>query len=179
MKQKHARVKELFLQARELTPENREEFLRRECGGDTTLGEEVTSLLDFDNSKTILARPDRLLVELSSQVGRPRGGLLGRLERAVSELLQQVLIRPGRRIVVVIVAISLLAGIAVWTHSGMKRATQTIAASELQTILNADIMALELWIEEKKKDVLLVMRNTLWSKKEMINSALNTDILVV
>ena len=38
----------------------------------------------------------------------------------------------------------------------MHASSRSIAASEIQTILNADITALELWIEEKKKDVRLL-----------------------
>jgi tRNA A-37 threonylcarbamoyl transferase component Bud32 len=93
--------------------------------------------------------------------------LLGRIERAGTQVLHQLLGSPAKRWLIVAVALCLLAGLAYWTHVSMKQATQTIVASELRTILDADITALELWIEEKKKDI------RLWSSRDEIRQAVN------
>ncbi len=60
-----------------------------------------------------------------------------------------------RRLLVVIGVVLGLLMLAQWSYSGMKRSTESIAAAELTTILDADVTALKLWIEEKKKDVRL------------------------
>jgi hypothetical protein len=161
----HAQVKELFLKARELSSENRTQFLQQQCGDDDTLRIEVTSLLNHDSTETILALPTVRSVETPVRVGRPSGRFLSRFERAATQVLQQLFGSPGRRLVVIVVAVVLLVTLAVWTYTGMKQASQSIAASELQTILNADVTALELWIEEKKKDV------RLWSSRAEIQRA--------
>lgn len=160
--EQHAKAKELFLQARQLSAESREQFLLRECGQDDTIRQEVTSLLKFDFAETIVAPGSRTLVETPLRIARAggrlrtRGRLLSRIERTASEILQRLFGSPAKRLIVVLVGALLLLGIAVWTHAGMIHATESIAASELQTILNADVMALEFWIEEKKKDIQLL-----------------------
>ena len=58
-----------------------------------------------------------------------------------------------------------MVALASWTYAGMKRSTDSIAASELKTILNADVTALQLWIEEKTKDV------RLWSSRPDVQQA--------
>lgn len=82
-------------------------------------------------------------------------------------MLQQVFGHFGNRLLVVAIGLLLLSGLALWMYEGMKQSTESIAASDLQTILNADVKALELWIEEKKKDV------RLWSSRAEIRQAVN------
>ncbi len=161
----HAHVKELFLKARELGTERREEFLRQQCGEDTDLFHEVTSLIKHDSADTILTRTDKPPFYPLQQVGRPPGRVLSRIESAAHRILRIVLGKRSSRWVAIAVALLLLAALAMWTHRGMKQSSQSIAASELQTILSADVTALELWIEEKKKDV------RLWSSQPEIKQA--------
>ena len=48
----HARVKELFIAACELPPEERREYLERECGSDVALKDEVDELLGYHEAET-------------------------------------------------------------------------------------------------------------------------------
>ena len=48
----HARVKELFIAASELPPEERREYLQRECGSDEALADEVQELLGYHEAET-------------------------------------------------------------------------------------------------------------------------------
>ena len=48
----HARVKELFIAASELPPEERREYLQRECGSDEALTDEVQELLGYHEAET-------------------------------------------------------------------------------------------------------------------------------
>ena len=52
----HARVREVFLQAVELDPNQRAAFVREVCGTDSRLRHEVETLLDHHASETIIAR---------------------------------------------------------------------------------------------------------------------------
>jgi tRNA A-37 threonylcarbamoyl transferase component Bud32 len=162
----HAQVKELFLQAREMSTENRANFLRQQCSDDT-IRVEVTSLLNHDSTATILTQPAMPAEVTPVIVGPQRGRLLSRMERAARQVLQQLFGRPASRLVVVLLVLVALLSLAVWTYTGMRRASQSIAASELQTILNADVKALELWIEEKRKDV------KLWSSRIELREAVS------
>lgn len=156
----HAKAKELFLGARELEPQKRQEFLDQACGGDEALLREILSLLDHDHTGTIMAKPTVTLLPSGARVGRRHSRLAGRLELAIREVLQQIFRSRSRIALVTLATIALLIGLATWTFVGMHKSSRSIAASELRTILNADVTALELWIEEKKKDVrLLASRN--------------------
>ena len=166
----HAQVKELFLQARELSEDDRAEFLRKECGEDAELIREVTSLIRHDTTDTILTRSNRPAFQPFQGVGRAPKRVFSEIERKVSQILQRIFgDRRGQLIVVLVVVLSLL-GLAAWTHQGMLRASRSIANSELETILNAAVTAMELWIEEKKKDV------RLWSSQPNIQQAAAEDL---
>src|SRR6185437_4558038 len=45
----------------------------------------------------------------------------------------------------------LIAG-GIWSHYGIENAMRQVLRDELQTVLNADVTALELWLEEQKTD---------------------------
>lgn len=163
----HAQVKELFLKAREMSAEKRSNFLRQECDDDTVRFE-VTSLLKHDDPDTILTQPAATpKVVTPVFIGPQRGRLLSRIEMAARLVLRQLFGRRIHRLIVMLIALAALISLALWTYRGMKAASQAIAKSELETILNADVKALKLWIEEKRKDV------RLWSSREDIRQAVS------
>ncbi len=149
----YARAKALFLAARQLKPDRRDEFLRVECQDDDELLREVTSLLRHDSPATILEAPSAGRSHSLAMVVANKGRLLGSLELKATRLLQRALASPGKRLVALTCVMAIMIALAGWTHSGMRRAMQSAAESQLRTILSADVKALELWIEEKKKDV--------------------------
>ncbi|MCG8404087.1 MAG: serine/threonine-protein kinase [Phycisphaerales bacterium] len=55
--ERHARVSELFLAVRELTPERRTAFLDDACGDDSELRSEVEALLSFDPTRAVIDEP--------------------------------------------------------------------------------------------------------------------------
>lgn len=55
--ERHTRISELFLAACGIAPEDREEFLLRECAGDDELRKEVKALLDRDGRPAALDQP--------------------------------------------------------------------------------------------------------------------------
>ncbi len=66
---RHQRVKTLFLNAKELAPEERDAFLEKECAGDTDLRREVESLLAHEDDATVSFMQRPLLgSELREQV---------------------------------------------------------------------------------------------------------------
>lgn len=160
--EQHARVKELFFEARELDAESRTQFLKRETGGDIAILNEVHSLLAYDDTTTLLGGTTRPVPQVPLRIGLPggRSRRWGGVERAATRILRQIFGPWDRRLLVTLITISAMIGLAIWMYWGMKRRMETLAASELRTILDADATALELWIQEKKKDV------RLWSSRK-------------
>lgn len=67
--ERHARISELFLAVRELTPEDRTAFLDDACGDDVELRSEVEALLSFDPTKAVIDDPIAPRLELSRANG--------------------------------------------------------------------------------------------------------------
>lgn len=86
MADRHQRVKELFLRARELPPEEREKWLDEACGGDVSVREDVASLLavDDDIASDYLAPEAGAGFPLAGRLGE---GLLRALDRSTTSLL--------------------------------------------------------------------------------------------
>ncbi len=59
--ERHKRVSELFAQTIDLNPEELETFLKKECGDDHDLIEEVKSLLAHDKDESVLGATEQLL----------------------------------------------------------------------------------------------------------------------
>ena len=55
--ERHARVKQLFLEAVELDEKRRQTFLDSACGSDVALRHEVESLLEYHDPRTIILDP--------------------------------------------------------------------------------------------------------------------------
>lgn len=161
----HARAKQLFFQARELDADSRADFLNRNCSDDDQVVDEVTSLLAHDDSTTIMMKQASTVADIPFSTHRPRAKTLGRYQRAAAKVLLRVFGRRSHRLLLFLLTVLVTIGLAIWTYVGMKAATQSLAGSDLQTILNADVAALQLWIEEKKKDV------RLWSSRKDLRSA--------
>src|SRR4030081_614809 len=70
------RSKDLYLAAKDLEADARQEFLDRECAGDSRLREEVEQLLGVSDTETFLASPLRS----SPQAGLRQGEMIGHFQ---------------------------------------------------------------------------------------------------
>ena len=66
-------------------------------------------------------------------------------------MLEEILRRKGTYLAATLALALLIAG-GIWSHYGIDNAMRNVLRDELQTVLNADITALELWLEEQKAD---------------------------
>src|SRR4051812_22891624 len=128
--QRHARIKELFLRAIELDGEARQGFLQQQCGEDTSLQAEVSSLLAHHDPRSILTQSvgeqlglrsdDAASGESPSGVNpHPFPAVVGRgLE---NPLASEVLSLGWRLKLSAVVTLLALAGLAFWSYHGIKQ----------------------------------------------------------
>lgn len=67
-------------------------------------------------------------------------------------LFALLLATPLRRNLLVAVTLAVIGGLGSWTYQGVRRSLQEIRASELTTVLDAEVKGLEVWSEEKKRE---------------------------
>ena len=139
------RVKKIFLQASGLDPAARKQLLDRRCAGDADLRAQVESLLAHHWSQTILDSRAVAAIPRQSQ------SLLTTIRRASELMFEEIRARKGTYLAATLALALLIAG-GIWSHYGIENAMRHVLRDELQTVLNADITALELWLEEQKAD---------------------------
>lgn len=145
----YLRAKGVFLRAIELPTGERESFVDRQCGGDRSLRGEVESLLAHHLTETVIGSPSstaKLSADNSTtrQTLSPRS-IFFRLQAAIERL------RPHGKVALgVVLAILLLGSIGTWVHHGTKATLRQILGEKLRGLLDADVAAVELWIEGHK-----------------------------
>ncbi len=155
--QRHSRVKAIFLQALELDPAERDEFLNRECADDPELRSEVASLLEHHNPQTILPQPrnDNLEQTPATRAGR---GTVRAIGFTAWGLVGRLASRPIWRNATIVLVVVMLAVVGMWMYHGMKSSLDALLADHLQAVRDADVAALQLWSEEKKADARMCAR---------------------
>lgn len=149
----HARIRDIFLQAVALDPNEREPFLRQACADSPEVLNEVLALLKHHQTETILAdnstdvgaqfgntaAPDRALAETRTYVP---------LARTLGAVVSKLFGTRQRRVLALVLAALALAVLGHWTHTHVKRATRFIIGEQLRSLLNADIRALDEWVAQ-------------------------------
>ena len=143
----HERVKQLFLEVCDADEATRRATLDRECAGHPTLRAEVESLLAHHSSRTILetatARTTVGAAEKSARLATLRP--LARHVRAGAVRHKWFL--------AAMVTIALLLLVGGWRlHNGIRYSLEALLRDELQTVLDADIAALEVWMHDQEMD---------------------------
>ncbi|MBX9790966.1 MAG: serine/threonine protein kinase [Pirellulales bacterium] len=146
---RHERVKELFLKLCDADPATRRATLDRECAGDPSLRAEVESLLAHHSSRTILetAGARTTVAAAAPEKSGPLATLrpLARHMRAGASRNKWVVAA-----MVTVAAFLLLGGARL--HYGIRGALEKLLRDELQTVLDADIAALEVWMCDQEMD---------------------------
>jgi tRNA A-37 threonylcarbamoyl transferase component Bud32 len=149
----HSRAKTIFLEAVELTGDQRLSYLAEACGSDQALRREVESLLRHHTANTLLSgnlRAATSTLPLDStpqdtphrrwlETGRVTAALLG---------------NRRRRLLSILAAVLLLVATGFWTREKIKQAMRRTTGQHLQALLDADVLALEEWIEQGRSDAL-------------------------
>ncbi len=142
------RVKQLFLRVCSLDEADRSALLDRECAGDAELREKVQSLLAHHLSGTVL--DSRQLVPATPASSRV-DSLEATARRAVDVIWREAIERKGTYLLATAAMLVLLLG-GVWSHYGVERSLREVLRDELQTVLEADVTALDLWLREQKAE---------------------------
>jgi hypothetical protein len=137
----------VFVAATALPPSARSVFLDQTCGDDRTLRAEVESLLMHHQSRTILAATGDTVPQASvtdtGQIAPHRldaslGG--GRAFTAALGARGQVALGA-------LVATLALAMVGWWVHAGTRSALRQMLADKMTALLDADVAAVEHWID--------------------------------
>jgi len=130
---------ELYRQAGRLEEGERSRFLERECAHDAELRREVESLLQRGSTETMLDVAGQEALDDAPPPGRTIAVTLFGSKR--------------RRISTTLAAGVLLVGLGLWTHRGIEGSLRHNRADQLRGLLDANVLALKLWIEDRKSEV--------------------------
>ncbi len=151
--QRYALVKTLFIEAIQRSGEERDAYLGEACADDIELRHEVESLLAHHSEETILhdtqAGEDTTEAFVGTK-GRPASPQFGRRIRRLTSGVPQN--SPLRRLFVLAVVGLLLAGVGWWTYRSIHQALRSVRGDSLRAVLDANVMALELWIESREAE---------------------------
>lgn len=152
--ERQARVKALFLEAADLDVEARRSFIERECGDDEALRREVESLLAHHEPQTIIRKShaqdtlgwSRTKPATAKRSSSPR--VLHRLRR-----IPQKIGATGQLALGGVIATLVLGGMGYWLFVEMRSSTRELWSDRLEFLLDADVTALESWLENEVSTV--------------------------
>ncbi|WP_339909011.1 serine/threonine protein kinase [Symmachiella dynata] len=167
---RNSRIRDIFVQAIDLDKKSRAKFLDQECGDEPEIRAEVESLLSHHAPDTILPEglPDNPIAAAASGANqRP-------FRRIFATTIREIIERGFRhrfwRNMILFALGILLSGVGIWMYWGMEESLRKILATKLESLLDADIAALEIWMEDKKSsaEVWAQQRNVLAATKELV-----------
>lgn len=155
---KHQRLKVLFQQAIELGPEEREAFIRNGCEGDPELLANLRALLENHRDETIISDNTKPPVAEKTARPHPRRQISPKLgdttfTRRSSIWLERFFGTRQRFGITLVITFILLIVLGYWSHRQVKNSLEDIRREELQSVMNADVLAMTTWIEDYKNSV--------------------------
>jgi hypothetical protein len=144
-----ATTQEIFLRALEVPLAGRPAFLDQACQDDRELRHDVDSLLKHHRTDTIVE---------ASPPGRNKPFVEGvwslttQLTSKVAEVASSFLSGHRRRAAAWILAAIVLIAIAYFTKDEVRRSSEAQVQDQLRVVLNADVLAVETWIEAWKRE---------------------------
>jgi hypothetical protein len=147
--ERHQHVCELFEAAVELEGNARLEYLDLACREDPRLRDEVGSLLQHHDEQTLipLAAIPQVSVSLKPLVSR--SATPSRKGRSIRLWLSWPIasIAPRLMLMIIVILTVCLALLGGWVHQGIERSLRQNLETQLQTLLQVDVAALENWID--------------------------------
>jgi len=143
-KERHNRIKVIFLEARELPKLQQKAFVKKEANGDVALEEEVLSLLENDSEQTILSVDEPATTK---QVIDPLG--LEKLKIGSSQsLFSEIMFSSKGRVGIAFLIVAFILGFLGFLTAQKTKATLAeMRGQETLTILNSNVETLEYWIK--------------------------------
>ena len=137
-------AEDLFFRALEVSAEDRATFLDEACQGDAELRREIESLLKHHRPETILDVPLRASAQTSDW-----GSSAANLMAAISSTL---LGGHWRQATAWVLAAVSLGFFGYFTRESVQKSLENQLRSELRIVLDADVTAMETWIEAWKRE---------------------------
>ncbi len=142
MDKNQIRIKEIFLKAIELPSEERMAFIKKECGEDTEMIEEVQSLVQNHNEDSIFEAPIQKRMETTQSKEESEFEItLKKIQKKRNQKLRYNLLLIG----VIITLIS----IGIWIQQQMKSSIIGLNEHSLEHNLQATTHSLDDWIKDK------------------------------
>jgi hypothetical protein len=144
----HARAKSVFVRAVDLPAGARRPFVEKECQGDAALQAEVESLLAHHRTQTLIASISSTAPLNAGRSEAPVPDARASFRQAMSSLVR---LRPqGQMALGALAAMLLSAALGMWVHRGTEATLRQILGEKLRGMLDADVAAVDLWVESKK-----------------------------
>ena len=144
----HSRARTIFFEAAHLPAEERRAFLESACGEDAGLRREVESLLAHHDPQSIIDDEAVAGEKIVSEPGARRAASTSGVGRLFKD-------RRRRRLWMVAAAI-LLGVLGLWTRARVEQILHRVVASQLTTVRDAQVQALNIWIRERMAQLKLV-----------------------
>lgn len=151
--ERYAHVKEIFVQVFELAPEHRSAILHDLCGNDNELRQEVESLLEHHDDGAPLPEPPL------SSFPADKPSLRIAQHSAIREepfqtgrVFSKIFGKTHYRQITVGLLILFFTALGFLAYHAIKDSLNDMLSEQLQTLLRANVLALEIWIEERKTE---------------------------
>jgi eukaryotic-like serine/threonine-protein kinase len=144
-----ATTQEIFLRALDVPPTARSAFLDQACRDDLRLRQEVDSLLQHHRTHTLVdaAVPlNKPFVESAWSVTTQS------LTTGAAALASTILGGRWRRAAACSSAVIVLIGVAYFTRDQVRKTSEAQVQDQLRVVLNADVLAVETWIDAWRKE---------------------------
>ena len=146
--ERYAVVKKLFSEAVDLEPEKRATFLAERCGGDSKLRNDVESLLEHDDPRTLIRSADQTLLDFpKSEVTVASGSKIPkqllRIGPITSRFGPQGTLAFGGML-----SSMFLVMVGVLSHFYLDQLEKDLRRDELTEIVDGKVLALRIWLEQ-------------------------------
>ena len=146
-------TQEIFLQALDVPAAGRTAFLDQACQGNPQLRREIESLLAHHRSETLVE--PALMASERTWTSAPTGSLT----RGVALVASKILGGQKRRAAAWILAAVVLGGVAYSTRNQVRQSSEDQVREQLRVVLNADVLAVQTWIDDWKREANLWANN--------------------
>lgn len=156
----HHKVKEIFLKALELEPNQVPAFLDKECGDDKALRDEVESLLKHNSTKTII--DIKSPAKQGSREGKAFGPNINQESQTSGisgEFVSKLFESRTKRNIGIVGTVLLVCLLGYLVHGEIQKKFEEMVTTDLEVVINANAQALTIWIDDWKSNSKLVAQN--------------------
>lgn len=143
-----ASTQEIFLRALEVPLEDRASFLDQACQGDNDLRRDVESLLKHHQPETLFGN----LLPVSERTANTTSNTSWTYTKGIASIASRLLGGQRRRALAWIVAAIVLLSVGYFARKKVQESSETQAREQLRVVLNADVLAVQFWIDGWKKE---------------------------